>query len=397
MAIGTVAIGLGEPSEQLQARLQNLSAGLLTGAVITDIFPILRSRLYHEAHPGEAPKVNFANLVAGIIGFSVALLLMYSIKGMELEESGAEDEPPKAEALDKPLLMDDSVPPDMEERRHLRNAVDVLAKRAAHLAQLVSVQEVDREAIDEEVHGIDFLVDAARRRCRGVEKVEPYEATRLRQQVAVLQENVRDIRKLEANNLPAIDQQLKVLATALRNIHTHAEKGKFRRWSTTMRQSMESCAISESELPPPPISWGLVLAVVIDSMVDGMLIGLAASVDLKSGCLMAMATTIEMAFLGYSYSCTLAKCTPSCVKTLVLALPPLMILLASIVAGAAAHVVEHSPAFVGLIAFSLVALLFLVVEELLLEAHEKESSDEWHISGCLYVGLILSICLDVIV
>ena len=51
----------------------------------------------------------------------------------------------------------------------------------------------------------------------------------------------------------------------------------------------------------------MILAVVVDSGVDGMLIGLAGSVARSSGCLMAIATAIEMGFLGYSFACSLTK------------------------------------------------------------------------------------------
>jgi len=57
--------------------------------------------------------------------------------------------------------------------------------------------------------------------------------------------------------------------------------------------------------------------------------------------------------------------------------------------------VQRSWAFPGLIAFALVALLFLVLQELLLEAHETESGEVWHVSGLLYTGLLLSVVLDV--
>merc|ERR1719401_48968 len=58
---------------------------------------------------------------------------------------------------------------------------------------------------------------------------------------------------------------------------------------------------------PGPVPWGLVLAVLVDSIVDGMLIGLAGSVALNSGWLMAVATAIEMGFLGYSFACSAAR------------------------------------------------------------------------------------------
>jgi zinc transporter ZupT len=72
-------------------------------------------------------------------------------------------------------------------------------------------------------------------------------------------------------------------------------------------------------------------------------------------------------------------------------------LVASCSAWIGAYWVEHSFVFAGLIAFALVALLFLVLQELLLEAREKKDGQLWQVSMWLYVGLLLSIFLDIFV
>jgi len=144
------------------------------------------------------------------------------------------------------------------------------------------------------------------------------------------------------------------------------------------------------------VPWGLIFAVVIDAVIDGMLIGLAGSVAYTSGLLMALATAIEMGFLGYSFACSLTKSVRRLTATIILGLPPLAMLGAAAAATAGATYVEHMAAFCGLVAFALVAVLFLVVQELLVEAHEKEEGEAWHISVWLYMGLLLSITLDVL-
>lgn len=55
--------------------------------------------------------------------------------------------------------------PSEEECTRLRSAVARLQAKGSTLRALVEVEEVDREALDEEVHGLDFLVDSARRLC----------------------------------------------------------------------------------------------------------------------------------------------------------------------------------------------------------------------------------------
>merc|ERR1740129_1633468 len=63
MLLGSAAVSMTEPSEALQARLQRFSAGLLVGAVVSEIFPILKRRLVlagSEARGLEA--VSWSNL-----------------------------------------------------------------------------------------------------------------------------------------------------------------------------------------------------------------------------------------------------------------------------------------------------------------------------------------------
>lgn len=78
------------------------------------------------------------------------------------------------------------------------------------------------------------------------------------------------------------------------------------------------------------------------------------------------------------------------------AMPPLTMLAASLLADWSSNRVQGTPAFVGLVAFALVALLFLVMQELLLEAQETEDGDSWSVSIWLYLGLALSLCVDII-
>mmetsp|Transcript_122006 Transcript_122006/g.356463 ORF Transcript_122006/g.356463 Transcript_122006/m.356463 type:complete len:443 (+) Transcript_122006:77-1405(+) len=417
MALGSAAISAGEPSERLQARLQHFSAGLLIGAVVTDIFPILKERLVTIADGGHK-VVQWASLVAAFVGFSLALLLMYGVKSLEFEDGenkeAAGDKRPRystAESvesygkgseisLETPLLPPTAAPgctPGLQ-KSGVSLAIARLDARSSALSLLVAEDEVDREAVDEEVHGIDFLLDAARRSCRKAAPIDLPNASRLREHAGELAEDISAVRGIDPSELSKIDKQLKVIAATLRHIHSHVDRGIFRRWRPQhVDRVAQDAAGGVIEIPTAKLPWGLVLAVVIDSILDGMLIGLAGSVALMSGGLMAMATAIEMGFLGYSFACSVVKSARRFRAVAILGLPPLAMLASSMTAFTGASYVEGQPSFVGLIAFALVALLFLVVEELLLEAHEKEGSEVWHISGWLYIGLLLSICLDVAV
>jgi len=129
-----------------------------------------------------------------------------------------------------------------------------------------------------------------------------------------------------------------------------------------------------------------------------MLIGLTASAATVAGLVMALATAIEMGFLGFSYSCSLRAirknaCSP--VRLLLVSLPPLTLLLAAWLAGVFGEALDPSGLpFVGLISFSLVCLLFLVTQELLIEAAEKSGGELWYVNLWFFLGLLFSILLD---
>lgn len=415
MALGSMAVSAGQPSEKLEARLQHLSAGLLLGAVTTEIFPILRSEMVPHS------RVNWSHVLTAIVGFATALTLMYALKSLGLEDEANGDNTPAGgvvSTLKEPLLAvsgpssdeDGQSPtagwvlakqPSEEECSRLRGSVTKLQAKCSTLRALVDADEVDREALDEEVHGLDFLVHSARRICRGAEPIEPRNANRLRHHVSQLVAGIERLQHLDLRYPAAVDEELKSTAACVRHIHSHAERATFRRWHPPQREVRPLPTVEEGEASrdslPSPVPFGMILAVVVDSGVDGMLIGLAGSVARGSGFLMAIATAIEMGFLGYSFACSLTKALRRpWVAVVILSAPPLTMMLTSILAFQGAYEAKSTPVFCGLIAFAMAALLFLVLEELLLEAHEKEESEGWTVSVWLYIGLLLSIGFDVL-
>lgn len=110
---------------------------------------------------------------------------------------------------------------------------------------------------------------------------------------------------------------------------------------------------------------------------------------------------IEMGFLGLAVSLRVRKCTGS--STLArytsLILPPLIMLAAALVGalgGSAAR--SHPVVYIGFISFGIVALLYLVVNELLVEAREAQSGKEyWWTAMVLFVGIYSVVLLDMLV
>jgi len=411
MVLGSAAISLNEPSAQVQACFQNLSAGLLIGAVVTDIFPMLKEQLSINT---EAPELQYG---AAVLGFIAALLLMYGLEALNEEGGGgaADDKASSAAlrtrsgSLDSvlSLLQDSDLQQPFltagaeEEQTIFRAAVLRLVEGAEVLSKLVQQENVDREELDRQVHGMEAMLHSARRMCRGAEPIDKYNSSRLRFHASELISNVAALQEIDPIELARFDKQLQVLTGTLRHIHKHAERATFRRWGPPRRiikdreEGKQKEVIKEdTELSNTPLPTSFLVAVMVDSVVDGMLIGLASSVCISSGMLMAMATAIEMGFLGYSFAITLLNAVQRGPKLGLLIVPPLMMFLSSVLASTAADAVKDQPAFVALAAFSMVAVLFLVVHELLVEAHEKEGQDGWRVSVWLYMGLFMSIAMD---
>jgi zinc transporter ZupT len=398
--------------------------------------------LFTWAPSGDKKIVNNANALAAFIGAGVGLFIMYSIKAFGGEDdddvaslaSGQSNKiAPQgqltASALGEPLHPnrggdlddDDSTPPTprscAEEGRWFEpEALEVsddltdkckrLAKQTEDLSKVVQADTVNRDALDEHIHQLDFTVDSARRACRGADHMDLKDIAKMRVLTQQLVTGIHQLEELgEEPTKGDVDSKLRVVRRTLRHLHSHAHRGPFRRWapkpvldseakSLISAASLASATSAESSHGKVP--WSFVVTVVVDAVVDGMLIGLAAAVSRGSGGLMACATAIEMGFLGYSFTCALIDEVSRVVVVALAAVPPLTMLAASLLADWSSDSVKGTPAFVGLVAFALVALLFLVMQELLLEAQEKEDGDSWSVSIWLYLGLALSIFVDTV-
>ena len=122
----------------------------------------------------------------------------------------------------------------------------------------------------------------------------------------------------------------------------------------------------ERRVAPFPVT--LATAVAVDSFVDGFLIGLSAASGTNAGFVMSAALSIEMGFLGLTYAAALTK-QPRWLATLAMIGPPVILVLGGAGGALLAAAVADTALHVGLISFGVAALLYLVTEELLLEAH----------------------------
>ena len=136
---------------------------------------------------------------------------------------------------------------------------------------------------------------------------------------------------------------------------------------------------------------GLLAAVGLDVLVDGLVLGAAATAGERAGVLLTVALTLEVLFLGLSLAPELAETLRSR-RSVLVAVGGTLLLLPLGAAGGG--LVAALPQFWRdcFLAFALVALLYLVVEELLAEAHEQP--DTPLATALFFVGFLGLLVLD---
>ena len=136
---------------------------------------------------------------------------------------------------------------------------------------------------------------------------------------------------------------------------------------------------------------GLVLTVGVDVLVDGLLLGIAFAAGARAGILLTMALTIEVLFLGMTVATELKETVASQLRVVgIVALIVLALPFGTIIAGSVAAL--PGPVLTGFFSFGLMALLYLVTEELLADAHE--TPDKPWVAAMFFVGFLLLITLD---
>ncbi len=132
-------------------------------------------------------------------------------------------------------------------------------------------------------------------------------------------------------------------------------------------------------------------AVGVDILVDGLVLGLAFVAGEKAGILLTVALTLEVLFLGLTMTTELGKTIGS--KPRIVAITAGIALLLPAGAALATPIAAFPPVVIaGFLSFGLMALLYLVTEELLVEAHEKPDSPL--ISAMFFVGFLALLLIE---
>lgn len=127
---------------------------------------------------------------------------------------------------------------------------------------------------------------------------------------------------------------------------------------------------SEDAAPAPKKILGLLGVVGVDLAVDGLLVGIAIAVS-GGGAVLGIAISIETLALGLAIGATLSSARLTFGRILFLMLVLAILLLVGGLVGLLVAGSFTGDIRTGVIAFGAAALLYLVVEELLVEAHKS--------------------------
>lgn len=116
---------------------------------------------------------------------------------------------------------------------------------------------------------------------------------------------------------------------------------------------------------------GLLIAVGIDLALDGLLVGLGVTLGSTQGLILTIALTIEILFLGLSVATELTESGQPAARAALISSGLGLLTAVGAIGGAAVLGGASSPVLAAVLAFGAAALLYLAVEELLVEAHEE--------------------------
>jgi len=142
----------------------------------------------------------------------------------------------------------------------------------------------------------------------------------------------------------------------------------------------EHVAIVEKALP-----MSFLAAIVVDSFMDGFLIGITGAAGPGATIIMAGSLSVEMSFVGLTlatacHGMPYSKAIPAALAG------PITLVIGAVLGGLLTTQIAGDPAMLaGIMGFGTSALLFMVAEELLLEAHE-DGEHVWWVDVQLYTG-----------
>ncbi|OQP58950.1 transporter [Niastella vici] len=148
--------------------------------------------------------------------------------------------------------------------------------------------------------------------------------------------------------------------------------------------------VIESKLP-----LSLLVGIGVDIFIDGLLLGIGFSAGTKEGMLLAIALSVELLSLGMATAIELGQNKlPKQKSITIIALLSIIFFTSAVLGATLLHNLSDS-AMEVVLSFGLSALLFLVTEELLIEAHEEKEA-VWH-TAAFFTGFLVFLILGMII
>lgn len=160
------------------------------------------------------------------------------------------------------------------------------------------------------------------------------------------------------------------------------------------RMEEKSGAASHSGPAKPGMPIGLLVGVAIDILLDGFLIGVSFAAGAKEGTLLTIALTLEMLSLGLAVATALGKHghgRASAIRTTALLF---LLILVGAALGSGLVAIMPEAILEVVLSFGLAALMFLVTEELLVEAHREPESPM--ATGMFFIGFLTFLLLGMV-
>ncbi|PXV53667.1 zinc transporter, ZIP family [Dyella jiangningensis] len=136
---------------------------------------------------------------------------------------------------------------------------------------------------------------------------------------------------------------------------------------------------------------GLLTAIAVDILIDGLVLGIGFAASPKVGILLTIALTIEILFLGLTVATELGESVRSKARIVGITAGLIILLPVGALLGAPVALLP-GPILTGFFAFGLVALLYLVTEELLIEAHE--TPDRPWVTAMFFFGFLALLLVE---
>lgn len=136
---------------------------------------------------------------------------------------------------------------------------------------------------------------------------------------------------------------------------------------------------------------GLTTMIGVDILVDGLVLGIGFAAGVRAGILLTIALTLELLFLALPLTAALQKAEIATKRIFLIILGLTLLLPIGVALGFGVGALSGSWTST-IFAFGLMALLYLVTEELLVEAHE--TPDKPWITAMFFFGFLLLVLIE---